>query len=64
MRLLCGSYAALGHSRAEARAFGEPNFQALLKLVDDGHAYVKVSAPYRISRQYPAIPTRGRSTRR
>jgi len=31
----------------------EPNFQALLKLVGEGHAYVKVSAPYRVSRQYP-----------
>ena len=36
-----------------ARGVDEPNFQALLKLVGDGHAYVKVSAPYRISNQYP-----------
>ena len=39
-----------------SRGVGEPNFQALLKLVGDGHAYVKVSAPYRISKQYPDYP--------
>jgi 2-pyrone-4,6-dicarboxylate lactonase len=32
---------------------GDRNFQALLKLVGDGHAYVKVSAVYRLSAQYP-----------
>jgi 2-pyrone-4,6-dicarboxylate lactonase len=32
---------------------GDPNFQALLKLVGDGHAYVKLSAVYRLSTQYP-----------
>ena len=31
----------------------DPNFQALLKLVGDGHAYVKLSAVYRCSEQYP-----------
>ena len=39
-----------------ARGVNEPNFQALLKLVGDGHVYVKVSAPYRISKQYPDYP--------
>ena len=29
------------------------NFQALLKLVGDGHAYVKLSAVYRSSEQFP-----------
>jgi predicted TIM-barrel fold metal-dependent hydrolase len=32
---------------------GDPNFQALLKLVGDGHAYVKLSAVYRLSTRYP-----------
>jgi predicted TIM-barrel fold metal-dependent hydrolase len=32
---------------------GDPNFQALLKLVGDGHAYVKLSAVYRLSDGYP-----------
>jgi predicted TIM-barrel fold metal-dependent hydrolase len=36
-----------------AAGVNEPNFQALLKLVGEGHAYVKVSAPYRISKLYP-----------
>jgi predicted TIM-barrel fold metal-dependent hydrolase len=31
----------------------DPNFQALLKLAGDGHAYVKLSAVYRCSGQYP-----------
>jgi 2-pyrone-4,6-dicarboxylate lactonase len=35
---------------------GEPNFQALLKLVGDGHAYVKLSAVYRLSTQFPDYP--------
>jgi 2-pyrone-4,6-dicarboxylate lactonase len=35
---------------------GDPNFQALLKLVDDGHAYVKLSAVYRLSTQFPDYP--------
>jgi predicted TIM-barrel fold metal-dependent hydrolase len=36
-----------------AAGVGDPNFQALLKLVGDGHAYVKLSAVYRLSDQYP-----------
>jgi predicted TIM-barrel fold metal-dependent hydrolase len=32
---------------------GDPNFQALLKLVGEGDAYVKLSAVYRLSTQYP-----------
>ena len=36
-----------------AQGVGETNFQALLKLVGDGHAYVKLSAVYRLSAQYP-----------
>ena len=42
----------LGMVPAE-RGVADPNFQALLKLVGDGHAYVKVSAVYRCSAQYP-----------
>jgi 2-pyrone-4,6-dicarboxylate lactonase len=36
-----------------AQGIGDPNFQALLKLVGDGHAYVKVSAVYRLSSRFP-----------
>ncbi len=36
-----------------AQGVGDPNFQALLKLVGDGRAYVKLSAVYRLSTQYP-----------
>jgi 2-pyrone-4,6-dicarboxylate lactonase len=36
-----------------ARGVNEPNFQALLHLVGEGYAHVKVSAPYRVSRLYP-----------
>jgi 2-pyrone-4,6-dicarboxylate lactonase len=39
-----------------ARGVGDPNFQALLKLVGDGHAYVKLSAVYRLSAQFPDYP--------
>jgi predicted TIM-barrel fold metal-dependent hydrolase len=39
-----------------ARGVSEPNFQALLRLVGEGHAYVKVSAPYRVSKLYPDYP--------
>jgi 2-pyrone-4,6-dicarboxylate lactonase len=35
------------------RGVGDENFQALLKLVGEGHAHVKVSAVYRLSAQYP-----------
>jgi predicted TIM-barrel fold metal-dependent hydrolase len=41
-----GAQAALG--------VGQPGFGALVKLVQAGHAYVKVSAPYRSSNQGPA----------
>ncbi|MGH6790546.1 MAG: amidohydrolase family protein [Pseudolabrys sp.] len=34
----------------------EPNFQALLKLVGEGHVHVKVSAPYRLSTNFPDYP--------
>ena len=36
-----------------ARGVADENFQALLKLVGDGLAHVKVSAAYRVSKQYP-----------
>jgi 2-pyrone-4,6-dicarboxylate lactonase len=39
-----------------ALGVGEPNFQALLRLVGDGHAYVKLSAVYRLSAQFPDYP--------
>ncbi len=35
------------------RGVGDPNFQALLKLVGEGHVHVKLSAPYRVSTQFP-----------
>jgi len=35
------------------RGVGDQNFQALLKLVGDGHVHVKVSAPYRLSTLFP-----------
>jgi 2-pyrone-4,6-dicarboxylate lactonase len=38
---------------AAARGVGDANFQALLKLAGEGHAHVKVSAPYRLSGQFP-----------
>jgi 2-pyrone-4,6-dicarboxylate lactonase len=36
-----------------ARGVNEPNFQALLGLVGEGAVHVKVSAAYRISKQFP-----------
>jgi 2-pyrone-4,6-dicarboxylate lactonase len=39
-----------------AQGVNDPNFQALLNLVDDGHAYVKLSAVYRLSTQFPDYP--------
>jgi predicted TIM-barrel fold metal-dependent hydrolase len=36
-----------------ARGVNDPNFQALLRLVGEGAAHVKVSAPYRVSTQFP-----------
>jgi hypothetical protein len=41
------------HAFGNRRGDGDPNFQALLKLVGDGHAYVKLSAVYRLSTQFP-----------
>jgi predicted TIM-barrel fold metal-dependent hydrolase len=38
------------------RGVGDENFQALLRLVGDGHAHVKLSAAYRNSAQYPDYP--------
>ena len=46
------------------RGVSDQNFQALLKLVGDGHAHVKLSAPYRVSAQFPTMPTCGRCTTR
>ena len=43
------------HIPAE-RGTGDPNFQALLKLVGDGHVHVKVSGNYRLSSQFPDYP--------
>lgn len=40
------------HMPAE-RGIGDPNFQALLRLVGDGDVHVKMSAPYRLSAQFP-----------
>jgi predicted TIM-barrel fold metal-dependent hydrolase len=40
------------HIPAE-RGIGDPNFQALLRLAGEGEAHVKVSAPYRLSTQFP-----------
>jgi predicted TIM-barrel fold metal-dependent hydrolase len=34
----------------------DANFQALLKLVGDGHVHVKLSAVYRLSDNYPDYP--------
>jgi predicted TIM-barrel fold metal-dependent hydrolase len=36
-----------------AAGVGDENFQALLRLVGEGRAYVKLSAVYRLSTQYP-----------
>jgi predicted TIM-barrel fold metal-dependent hydrolase len=41
-----GAQAALG--------VGQPGFGALIELVQAGHAYVKISAPYRSSDQAPS----------
>ena len=38
------------------RGTGDPCFQALLRLVGEGHVYAKLSAPYRLSAQYPDYP--------
>jgi predicted TIM-barrel fold metal-dependent hydrolase len=36
-----------------ARGVNDPNFQALVKLAGEGHAYVKLSAAYRLSDRFP-----------
>jgi 2-pyrone-4,6-dicarboxylate lactonase len=38
------------------RGVGDENFQALLRLVGEGHVHVKVSAPYRLSTQFADYP--------
>ena len=43
------------HIPAE-RGVADVNFQALLRLVGDGHVHVKVSAPSRLSAQFPDYP--------
>lgn len=35
------------------RTVGDPAFQALVRLVGDGHVHAKVSAPYRLSSRFP-----------
>lgn len=35
------------------RGVADGNFQALLRLVGEGHAHVKLSAPYRLSERFP-----------
>jgi predicted TIM-barrel fold metal-dependent hydrolase len=44
----------MGASRAEL-GLGQPGFAALVKLIGDGHAHVKLSAPHRIS-SLPGYP--------
>src|SRR5581483_5658536 len=39
-----------------ARGVEDRNFQALLRLVGDGHVHVKVSAAYRLSGRFPDYP--------
>lgn len=36
-----------------SRGVSDPDFQALLRLVGEGHVHTKVSAPYRVSAQFP-----------
>ena len=43
------------HIPAE-RGVNDTNFQALLRLVGEGSVHVKVSAPYRLSTQFPDYP--------
>jgi len=65
-RMLAGTAAALRDISREmavivdqlgmvpaAQGVGDPNFQALLRLVGEGHVHVKLSAVYRLSAQYP-----------
>ena len=39
-----------------ARGIDDPCFQALVRLVGEGHAYTKLSAPYRLSDKFPDYP--------
>jgi 2-pyrone-4,6-dicarboxylate lactonase len=39
-----------------ARGVNDANFQALVRLVGEGHAYCKLSAAYRLSGQFPDYP--------
>ena len=39
-----------------ARGTGDPSFQALLRLVGEGHVHAKLSAPYRLSERFPDYP--------
>jgi 2-pyrone-4,6-dicarboxylate lactonase len=39
-----------------ARGVNDPSFQALVRLVGDGHAHVKLSGAYRLSERYPDYP--------
>jgi predicted TIM-barrel fold metal-dependent hydrolase len=43
------------HIPAE-RGINDANFQALLRLVGEGSVHAKVSAPYRLSKQFPDYP--------
>jgi 2-pyrone-4,6-dicarboxylate lactonase len=38
------------------RGVRDPSFQALLRLVGDGHVHVKLSGGYRLSKQFPDYP--------
>jgi predicted TIM-barrel fold metal-dependent hydrolase len=38
------------------RGVNDPCFQALLRLVGEGHAHAKLSAPYRLSARFPDYP--------
>jgi predicted TIM-barrel fold metal-dependent hydrolase len=38
------------------RGVDDPTFQALLRLVGDGHVHAKLSGAYRLSEQYPDYP--------
>src|ERR1019366_9309389 len=46
-----------------SRGVNEPNFQALLRLVGEGAAHVKLSRPTGSPRNFPIIRTRARCTR-
>jgi 2-pyrone-4,6-dicarboxylate lactonase len=42
-----------------SRGVNDANFQALLRLVGEGHVHVKLSAAYRLSGEFPTTRTRG-----